>query len=130
MAMPSWTHLGIGLGLTALFITLAARASGSSSTRYINVEGTTMRMKKLEGGRFEVAIWGVGLLFSEEPSGTPAGTYMFGQDGPISASGNPGAINFIEASMNKVPEGLFTEEFKRCERPGCFVKPPESVPEE
>lgn len=126
MALPSWTHLGLGLGVTALALFAATKAIGSSSgvgsSRYVNVDGTTLRMKKLGNGRFEVACWGPGIIFTEEP-GQPLATYVFGQDGPLSAQGNPIAINFIEGAMNKVPGGLFSDEFKRCERPGCFVGP-------
>lgn len=119
--------LGLGVGIAAFLVTLVSMAGGNSNVRYINVEGTTLRMTKLDGGRFEVAAWGKGILLLDANVGDPMATYLFGQDGPLDAKGNPDLIDLIKVLMNKVPANLFDPAMSKCSRPGCFVKEADAV---
>ncbi len=123
MSMPSWAHLGVGVGLTTLLIVAVAKATGSSDTRFLNVKGTTVRIKKLGGGNFEAAAWGEGVAFAAIPTTEPLATYVFGNGIPLEARGNPRVIDFLHRELPGMPiTNLFTQEgSERCARPGCAV---------
>lgn len=129
MAMPSWTHLGVGIGLTALLITAVVKASGPGNVRFVNFKSqngaktTTIRITRLENGLFEAAAWGEGIVFQSIPDTAPLATYTFAKGAAVSANGNPNVISFLHDALPDIPvTNLFVQEgSERCARPGCEV---------
>jgi hypothetical protein len=119
---PSSTKLAIGFGISALLLYGLVHAAPGGLVRYVNIDGTTLRVRRMKHGTetlFEVAGWGVGVLFTDEPSGPPIGLFTFNQAGPISVSGNPGLTDFIRQNLGRMPEDLLTRE--ECAKPGCSL---------
>lgn len=121
MSSPSFVHVGVGLGLTAVLVAIMAKASSGGNVRFLNVKGTTIRIRKIGDGNFEASSWGEGIAFSEIPSTEPLATYTFGGGIPLSASGNPNVIAFLHRELPGVSvKNLFGQEgSERCARPGC-----------
>lgn len=127
MSMPSWAHLGVGIGITALLITAVVKASGPGNVRFVNFvakadgKKTTIRITRLDNGMFEAAAWGEGIVFTDIPTTPPMATYTFVKGAAVAATGNPNVIAFLHFALPDIPvTNLFVQDGNaRCARPGC-----------
>jgi len=104
--MPSWTHLGLGIGILALLIAGAAKAFPAKNAAG---GGSNLRARsaEVEGRRYRIIDRGFG-SFEVLSLDDPDAWLVFNDEG-IQAQGAHGAD--VDRDMRKFPSDLFGGDF-------------------